>query len=374
MNQTGVPKVIGLVVCLIIAASSVTRLGADKRPTDTLADGSDAVVLAEIRSGQQSGNVATFFLSIQRTLKGSLAVGTVISVSGRSSVSGNRSLGGQYGLWFLKNTVGQWGLMPVIAGGATLESSGYVPLPKTGSDAAVSVASSSDTVSDQIAGALVSALEGYTDARQLYPIALQLSRIGTSAKLPGFYRTLRAKPDPQLKFIGLAGSLGGDDEISAVLEIANSADLLPTLRTRSLLETAVSGMHNPDRRVVLALGKFAGSADRALQRSAAMALENIHSRDTLPFLVQLLDSADSMARETALSGLSRFVDNLPIHTDQDTVNGTALRPQGTTPYRTPETDKYSLSRRQLGLANEAEYIQFWKSWWARMKDQITAQP
>lgn len=98
----------------------------------------------------------------------------------------------------------------------------------------------------------------------------------------------------------------------------------------------------------------------------------LHTREALPFLAQLLDSKDAKVRESAIQGLSRFVDNLPIPTTQTVANGKALVPQGPTPYRTLETDKYSLSRRWLSQSSlsETDYLQFWKSWWAIVKDKL----
>jgi hypothetical protein len=64
------------------------------------------------------------------------------------------------------------------------------------------------------------------------------------------------------------------------------------------------------------------------------------------------------------------VENLPIQRNEDVLNGKNLIVQGPTTYRTPETDKYSLSKRNLAGADDAEYIQFWKSWWASTKNQV----
>jgi hypothetical protein len=100
---------------------------------------------------------------------------------------------------------------------------------------------------------------------------------------------------------------------------------------------------------------------------------SIHTRETLPFLGQLLESRDAQTREYAMQGLSRFVDNLPIPTPRTILNGQAVLPQGPQPYRTAETDKYSLSKGALGSRNETEFLHFWRSWWATMKDKLTAQ-
>jgi len=221
-----------------------------------------------------------------------------------------------------------------------------------------------------MAAELVAALEHYTDPSQLYLVALHLSGITTSALLPQFYQSLRGSPDPELRFIGLEGLLGTSNEASALAEIASSLGVLPTLRTRSLLQVEISGTRNSDPAIVASLGAIASSPDETWQRCAAKGLENIHSLKALPFLAQLLSSPDRAAREAAMSGLSRFVDNLPIQTVSNIINGGSLISQGPTPYRTAQTDKYSLSRRLLGSADETEYVQFWKSWWASMKSQL----
>ena len=75
-----------------------------------------------------------------------------------------------------------------------------------------------------------------------------------------------------------------------------------------------------------------------------------------------------------MPGLSRFVENLPIETQYNTLNGKAVLQQGPAPYRNAQTDRYSLATRsiQQTAETEAALLQFWKSWWASMKDQLAA--
>jgi hypothetical protein len=359
---------------MLLAAACLPNLRAEKGATDLLADQADAIVAAEVSLGQQTGRSLAFDLLISRTVKGDLVPGSTVSVTGGNGVSAaisvNRKLSGQFGLWFLKRTGGHWEFLPVIQGGATLETSGYVPLLKTTSPAGIATVVSPTTVSDRMAVELVATLQSYTDSKQLNPVAQQLYGIVDSTVLPALYGNLRSSSDIQLKFIGLTGLLGGPDEVSALTEIASNVDMITKIRTASLVGVAISGTRNPDPRTIPSLGKIASSPEPIVQRWAAMALENIHSRDALPFLAQLLDSPDAMARESAMSGLSRFVDNLPIQTVHNILTGKGVLSQGPTPYRTPETDKYSLSRRQLGSADESSYLSFWRSWWATMKNQL----
>src|SRR5258708_37422556 len=156
--------------------------------------------------------------------------------------------------------------------------------------------------------------------------------------------------------------------------MANSVDLLPTLRASGILVPSICGRSNSDPKAVQYLGRISKSFDMAVQRCAAMALMYIHSRASLPYLADLLVSTDPLTRQYAMGGLSRFVDNLPIPSAINTTNGEALVPQGPQPYRTKETDKYSLSTGWLGRADEAEHLRYWKSWWGSMRSQLISPP
>ncbi len=54
------------------------------------------------------------------------------------------------------------------------------------------------------------------------------------------------------------------------------------------------------------------------------------------------------------------------------MSGESYVAQGPTPYRTNETDKHSLSKRDLAGASDSEYVQFWKDWWTAMKLRVTS--
>lgn len=359
-----------LVFCLAITLTASSSVWADKGETDRLADRADAVVVGELFSGKQAGHSLSFVLSVTRILKGDLIGRATVNVSGRMGLSLSGSLGGHYGIWFLQRTGTQWRLLPLLPGAAALETSGYLPISKLSSPAAVVTSSPPRTANDRIAIEMAAAIQSYSDRKQLFTLAYGLQGATESGLLRDIYLSLRTSSDPEIRFIGLSRTFGPDDDLLTLAEIANNLDLVLKLQARGILVPSICGRTNSDPRAVQYLGRLAQSSDLAVQRCSAMALMYIHSRESLPFLAGLLDAIDPRTREYAIGGLSRFVDNLPIPTAYNVTNGQVLIPQGAQPHRTMETDKYSLSTGWLGRADQTEHLKFWKSWWASMRNQL----
>ena len=359
-----------LAICLAVALTASSSAWADEGETDRLADRADAVVVGELLSGQQAGHSLSFVLSVTRILKGDLTAGATVNVAGRTGLSLSRSLRGHYGIWFLQKTGTQWRLLPLLPGAAALETSGYLPVSKLSSPASVVTSSPPRTANDRIAIEMAAAIQSYTDRKQLFNLAYGLQGATESGFLRDIYLSLRTNFDPEIRFIGLSRPFGPDDDLLTLAEIANNLDLVLKLQARGILVPSICGRTNSDPRAVQYLGRLAQSSDVAVQRCSAMAMMYIHSRESLPLLAGLLDATDPKTREYAMGGLSRFVDNLPIPSAYNVTNGKALLPQGPQPYRTMETDKYSLSTGWLGRADQTEHLRFWKSWWASMRNQL----
>jgi hypothetical protein len=364
-------RAVALFLITVAVGAGQSGSQAAKGPTDLLADQADAVVVGQIQSGQQNGYSVHMALLVVRTLKGALAAGAVVNVGGTTGIAQNKSLGGQYGLWFLKSTGGGWAFLPASPGRAPLETSAYLPLLTTASPSDLSVTAVPSTVSDQIALELGAAVQGYHDPNTLFNLAWTLSGIGGSTVAPGLFQTLRSNPDPEIRFIGLIGAWNGSGDASALGEIADNVGLISKIHTSSLVGSSICGTRDAGANTVQYLGKIASAEDVNFARCAVMALDFIHTRDALPLLAQALNSADPNTRELAMQGLSRFVDSLPIQTPYNGANGQALISKDPTPYRTSQTDRYALSRGSLDPASEAEYLQFWKSWWTTVQDKLT---
>jgi hypothetical protein len=354
-------------VTLIVLA---TASGVDKGLTDGLADRADAVVAGAVQSGRQNGTNVTFSLAVDRTIKGNLLPGQILTIYWQSPLVFNRDLTGKYyGLWFLaKNTDSSLQLLSVTQGKIALERA-YLPLSSVYAPASAAAISGS-TTGGRIAAELLTAMQHCTDYEQLRTLGHGLFGIADSSTRGPVFQVLRASSDPEVKFLGLAG-LAKDGDASALAEMAKGASIIPSLRTGEFSLSVIGSMRTGDPGAVQALGTFAASANRDMQRSAADALCYIHTRDTLPFLALLLNSPDRQTIEYAIRGMSRFVNNLPIDRWEDVPSGKNLVPQGSAPFKTIDTDRYSLAMRVPSLTEDlGPYVQFWKSWWLRMKDQL----
>ncbi len=361
-----------LMFCLTFAIALLPVFGDQVGALDRLADKADAVVVGEIQSGQQAGHSVTLVLLVVRAIKGDLANGTLLNVSGevRNSLTA-QLVGKTCGLWFLKQNDSRWTVLPVLQSPSLLDTGAFVPFLKTELGGPISTTLLPETVGDKVASELVTALkQGNLGGLQLHILSSTVTMFGERPFITDLFRALRAESDPNLKFIGLTGLLGTSDERSAMAEIADNVDSIAKLRGSTLLGRKICGNQNPDPAVVSSLGRI--SLYPGMAACAATALAAIHTRQTLPFLAQLLDSKDPAAREQAVRGLSRFVENLPIRQRDDNITGKSLIPQGPAPYRSADTDRFSLSRRLLTLTGEsdAEYVQFWKLWWARMQNEL----
>jgi hypothetical protein len=359
-------------VPLVLTTIVLCPARAETRDIDRLAQRADAIVIGQLEAGWQSGYSVWFDLSVVRSLKGSLAPGAAASVTWNSGLRAERQFKGNYGMWFLSQvSAGKWGLLGVLEGQYPFEGA-YLPMSKNSNAASVTTGSPTASISDTIAVELVASMQVYTDYRQLIGLATGFYGIGDSAVLHSLYESLRANSDAELRFIGLTG-LVREGDVSALAEVAANLDIVSKLHVHQIVGT-ICNWRNPASVAIGYLAAIASSPDADLQRCAAEDLDFIHTADTLPLLAKLLDSTDPKTREYAIQGLSRFVDNLPIQTPQNVPNGAFLVAQGPTPYRTSDTDKYSLSRGWLEGGDEVPYLQFWKSWWSTMQGTLISSP
>src|SRR5581483_5901629 len=107
--------------------------------------------------------------------------------------------------------------------------------------------------------------------------------------------------------------LNGDavSMISAAQVLRDEPDVILT----NLLGSVLSSYRNPDPAGVHAIGgivQLGGNTGKALGLEAASALRAIHTPEAVPYLIMLLDTADTAIHEQAVSGLSEHVAGMRI--------------------------------------------------------------
>jgi hypothetical protein len=119
---------------------------------------------------------------------------------------------------------------------------------------------------------------------------------------------------------------------------------------------------------VAALTDLASSSSGSvsLRRCSAHALRAIHTKESLPGLLQLLDSSDQTVRYEAVFGLASFANGLPVQVPSNTANLEFLRPSGNSPLATADTRANMPSLPEF-RSNEQKYLNFWRQWWIRVQ-------
>lgn len=102
------------------------------------------------------------------------------------------------------------------------------------------------------------------------------------------------------------------------------------------------------------------SAD--LRAAAVNALAAIHTREALPFLATLLQSADTNKRVKGVFGLSSFANGCEPQTPANAVSLAYLQIPASAPYETTETVA-NFAFEQMPDNQEAALVSFWSSWW-----------
>jgi hypothetical protein len=367
-----------LVVSMVPANSEANAAKArniQEAMIDSATDLADAIVAGEIVSGQQSGSTsAVFSLKVVRVIKGTLQAGSVVNVGCPiSNWAGEGGYPGEFGLWFLSQTAGgQFELIPALQG--RYFSSSFLPLlpDRAPDNSNPQPATPNDSVAIEVATAMQYPAE--LQSLQLTHLARGLFCVRNSTAVPVLYAKLAANANPEIQFFGLSGMVEMNNNASALAQLVANAGTIPTLSLlREYPLAAIASIHDTRSATISELDQLATSSDPGVQTSAAQSLSNIHTLETLPSLAAMLGAADPKIRALAMRGFSSFVDNLPVFQVSMVPSQSYRVPQGPTPYRTSDTARYDLSVGQVDPSREAIYVQFWKNWWATMKDQLAPQ-
>lgn len=343
-----------------------------------LADEADIVAVARSVQADRVGSQATFTLSIDRVLKGSLLPGSAIHVAWTIPAQA----GSFYSqlplvrcLWFLKSNGSGYTLMPTAFGSPTLDDV-CMSVPAGDIRARFTYASSLP-VSDKLAFEMGASAEAIANGEIKSSLPVLPSSSGAShVVLAAVHRLLAQSTVPRAKAVGYQGLLVQNDS-NTIKELELQG---PSLTQGNLAIVIAAGIghyyRNADPAGVASLGRIATQVQGVQQTlpfkaAAARALAWIHTREALPFLAKMLSDPDPDIRTSGVGGLAMFANNEPVRTVSP-ISVTPRPPVYEPWYRTSETANHSIMSKETLMQREAYYVGFWTKWWQDNQGTIMA--
>jgi len=323
-------------------------------------------------------------LHVDRVLKGDLIPGTDIAahLEGRGMFVAPKPTQSAipqqiFGIWFLSAGSSPYA---VISRDGTLGEIYFAPviLPeeasagKPGPTPAASVANEMISALHWLAAAHGAQLKPGTQSQYLTEfrgLTEAFPTIGSPLTLPA-YKQLVLEESPPLRVFGIAGLIAAGDPDGVIRAAAEWSELAAAAEVPPIIISLMT-YANTDPAGVQALAALAlrDGAGAALRQNAVYALRAIHTKETLPALVALLDDHDDGVQSYALSGLCLFVRNAPAVTPQSVPSMSWLESRQPAPFLT-ETQPYCSLGGKIDPAKLDAYVSFWKSWWSEHRANI----
>lgn len=281
------------------------------------------------------------------------------------------------GLWFLKhNSSGMWEVLPIGSIHAGLAASGLGIRPRSETDGVVAAGASCF----QRVWAILQLNVAHIETEPEYFEGVETLFRDTPDRIvdavPDFDSKIAAyakSPSASLRALALGSGLL-QQKTEYLTQVADQAAELSKTPASPHITNGLMSWTNTEPAALTALRRLAQGRDSIAYRSAALsALMKIHTKDTVPVLVEFLDSTDPQLRDTAIRGLSLFVREVPILTPEQTRavayladrGNPELMDQGIAPYVTITP---------VPVGEMQRYVTAWKDWWIRMSGKWSSVP
>jgi hypothetical protein len=395
------PMVMRILRLGILTALVCLRLPAPLIPGPNLArrtESADAIVVAKLVGGTTlaSGTQVSsdIVLRVDRVLKGDVIPGSTIAahLEGRGyfTVVNAKQSDAQplYGIWFLTSAPRPYTVISRDGNFAELHFAPVIlpedaPAGKPGDTPAASVANELVTALRWLVethGAQLSQRaqhSGTPEERLLVALSFSqfrtltddFSSLNASTTLP-VHRQFALDKSAALRAVGIRGLIAANDPEGVKRAAADWSELAASADVGPIASSLMGYSNDRDREAVRALGALAlrDPAEPGLRESAVYALRAIHTKETLPALVALLDHKEERVRPYALSGLCLFVRNAPPVTSESIPSMSWLQSRQPVPFLNPETQRYCLLGGLPDRSAELDaYASFWKSWWQKYR-------
>ena len=325
-------------------------------------DRSSIVVVASVAEGGQAGTTASVVLEVLRTLKGSIGAGVLTAeISVSSEFAARRPLAGLQAIWFLAaDGPGAYRVLPAMVGSVPLEHTLLPALKELPSSWAPPA---SATPLEKLLRELAASVEAKGDSLAgLTSEYLCQVPAAPASSLSGLYRRMLSSSAPAVSSAGLAGLIRSGD-VEGLATLKSKLSQRAEIQAARPLAQAVCEYYDGDAGGLAILAEFASRWQPILRlrECAAFALRNIHSRESIPFLVALLDSDQDGIRYEAMAGLASYANSGYIpHEKPLTVNGVS-QPRQRSALRTAETEAH-FPTLDTFRKDQNRFITFWKQW------------
>lgn len=229
---------------------------------------------------------------------------------------------------------------------------------------------------DKLASELSSAIES-SDGGYNYPLdSLHYGLLDQlqSPAISLLYRRMSSSASVQQRILGLSGSIrqGNTPALLSATQEASTFAAYP-MEGGILLLSIRDCFRTANAESIAALGQSAaGFTNLGLpfRQATAHALAAIHTAETLPYLVVLLDDSDATLRMEAIGGMGAFANGLPVNTAAGNPGLAHLQIPASAPYKTAETIANFAMGAQAINRRESRYLSFWKGWWVQNRTRL----
>jgi hypothetical protein len=334
----------------------------------------DAVVLGDAGPFADDVSSVSFSVTVQVVLKGDPSLKTipvyhVVNRPGNAIVFPSPTAGTisipAHGLWFLRRTATpNWDVIPKGPDWIFPELFWQVPAVLPAAYQPAARASLLDTLMLEAAAGVEAAS---VNPRDLVGIVATFPPAPPSPAVQTILARFVTLSAPGFPEMGLTGMLetGTPGAIAQLQQLGPSvgvqwAGTVATALAQSFRDTTPSS--------VTQLAQFAGAGttSAALRKAAVRALAAIHTKEALPFLVSLLNSADPYEQAQGVFGLGSFANGCPTQTPANSVSMDYLSFKKPSKFRTADTvANFAFGGQPVaGDSALAQRVTFWQNWWA----------
>jgi hypothetical protein len=363
--QHAVCRTIAAVFAAWLSAPAAFGAGSAPVPVNVLVRNADAIVIAKILDGIMAQDVATLHLEVEKSLKGDVRPGSILSADCRlrgEAATYATPIEKDRGLFFLRSANGSWSIVSATNGNLSSLRRVFLVLPANSTrkpfadDARASI-------HERIVGELAGAREAGGNLPEGGAVDFMWEfRSNPSPAMKALFSQFKTSTNPVLRAAGLRASLH-DEDGQALSALGDGLGRLNAAEMGPITEEIQYYLVTTDSRAVARLGRLAVSeaSPAQLRKASLRALARSHTAETLHYLAEFLDDPDAELRSLASGGMAMFANNVPA--------GGSQPASGPWKYCTYETLRNSAMDAKA-IQDNPGIVAFWKSWWAEHRAEL----